>query len=131
MKRDMDLIRELLFLIENHPVSNPIPAKEILIDGYDDVQIGLHMNMIHDAGLIVAETANSKTNPNRTIRVILVFDLSWKGHDYLSSIRDPEIWKKTKAFAAKAGNSSFDLMIEIAKSLAKQALGQLGLPVGN
>ncbi|MBV2147107.1 DUF2513 domain-containing protein [Sphingobium sp. AS12] len=127
----MDLIRELLLLIESHPVSDPILTKDICINGYSDVQIGLHINMMNDAGLLVSETANSKTNIHRTILVILIFDLSWKGHDYLSSIRDPAIWKKTKSFAAKAGNSSFELMIEIAKSLAKQALGQLGLPVGN
>ena len=127
----MDLIRELLLLIENRSVSDPLDTDTIQIEHYDDVAIGLHLNMMFDAGLLVAETWNSQTNPHRVIKVSHVFDLSWKGHDYLSSVRDPAMWRKTKSLAAKVGNSSFDLTLEIAKTLARQALVGLGLPVGN
>ena len=45
--------------------------------------------------------------------------MSWQGHDFLESVRDPEIWKTTKDVAKKAGGSTFDTLIAIAKGLIK------------
>lgn len=46
-------------------------------------------------------------------------NLTDKGHDYLDSIRDPEIWKQTKAGAAKVGGFSLELIGDLAKGLIK------------
>ena len=45
--------------------------------------------------------------------------LSWQGHDFLDSIRDPEVWNKTKKGAAAAGGFTFDLLKDLAKGFIK------------
>lgn len=130
MKRDFDLIRYLLLVVENHQDSKPIDSDTIQVEGYSDVQIGLHLNMMGDAGFIVMEPWKSTTNDERIIKVPLIFDLTWKGHEYLDTIRDPKIWKATKSLTSKIGSASFELVLEIAKALAKDALSKFGLSVG-
>jgi len=44
------------------------------------------------------------------------------GHDYLDSIRDPEVWRKTKQAAAKAGGFTLDVLSDVAKSIISGAL---------
>jgi Hypothetical protein (DUF2513) len=46
------------------------------------------------------------------------------GHDFLDSIRDPEIWRKTKEGAEAAKGFSFDLLKALAKGLIKTQLEQ-------
>ena len=50
MKRDIDLIRKLVFTIEEHP--HGFAPNEINIDGYTSEQIGYHLYTMLDSGLI-------------------------------------------------------------------------------
>ena len=129
MKRNLDLLRNLLIFIEERNTSEPIHSADILIDGHSDVEIGLHLNLMADANFIVGEYVKSTTNPDRIVQTMLVFDLTWRGHEYLDTIRDPEIWRKTKEISKKSGNATFEFAIEIAKSLAKQGLSSFGIEV--
>ena len=45
--------------------------------------------------------------------------LTSSGHDFLDSIRDPEIWKKTKDGAKAAGCFTFELLGDLAKGFIK------------
>ena len=45
--------------------------------------------------------------------------LTWDGHDFLDSIRDPVIWNKTKEGAKKAGGFTVSLLADLAKGLIK------------
>lgn len=54
--------------------------------------------------------------------------LSWKGQEFLDTIRDDSIWKKTKE---KAGSASFDVLAAVAKAVLKDRIKSLtGLDVG-
>ena len=128
MKRNPDLIRQLLLLIEDHGVE-PLKGRAVKLDGHEYVEIMAHLNLLSDAAFIVAEYSRSSTNPDRIIATEVVFDLSWKGHEYLDSIRDPKIWKKTKALSKKAGSVSFEFLLEIAKGVAREALRSNGMVI--
>lgn len=128
MKRDMDLVRELLLHFEGKSETAGVDAKRVQIEGYTEDQIVLHLNIMAEAGLLVFEAFRSSTNPDRIIST-LVFDLSWTGHEYLDTIRDPKIWKGTKAALGRVGNWSFGLALDVAKSLAVCEARKLGLPV--
>jgi hypothetical protein len=128
MKRDMDLVRSLLLYFEAKTETAGIQGDDVRIDGYDEIQIGLHLNIMAEAGLLVCEPSRSSTNPDRIIRT-LVFDLSWKGHEYLDTVRDPELWKDTKSVVGRVGNWSFSFVLDVAKSLALAEARKLGLPV--
>ncbi|MDQ6867300.1 MAG: DUF2513 domain-containing protein [Pseudomonadota bacterium] len=52
-------------------------------------------------------------------KLIAVTDLSMK-HDFLDSIRDPDLWNKTKKGAKAAGGFTMDLLADLAKGLIKR-----------
>jgi hypothetical protein len=48
--------------------------------------------------------------------------LSWAGHDFLDSVRDREIWAKTKNGALAAGGFTIDLIADLAKGFLKKQI---------
>lgn len=44
------------------------------------------------------------------------------GHEFLESVRDPEVWKKTKNGAKKIGSFGIDLLSALAKDLIKKKI---------
>jgi hypothetical protein len=119
MKRDMDLIRELLLGIEAHP---QLDGNQLI--QYDDnenfgitdfprEQVVYHIRMLIDQGLIKGEL---------TYGGPIISQLTWQGHDFLDAIRDPEIWQKTKDGAKKAGGFSLELLGDLAKGLIKKKI---------
>ena len=52
MQRDMELIRKILFVIEDKYVDTWLSSSRIQIDRYDMKTIGYHCAILHDAGLI-------------------------------------------------------------------------------
>jgi hypothetical protein len=119
MTRDIDLIRELLLKLENLPTRpggiyllNP-EDDEIQIDGYSNHQIDYHLSLISEAGLIDSGKSSAVMNG------YLFSRLSWAGHDFLDSIRDPDVWAKTKRGAEAAGGFTADLLMDLAKGFIK------------
>ena len=45
--------------------------------------------------------------------------ITWEGHDFLDTVRDSEVWRKTKEGATAAGGFTFDIVKELAKGLIK------------
>ncbi|HTV34223.1 MAG TPA: DUF2513 domain-containing protein [Methylocella sp.] len=124
MKRDMDLIRELLLRFEAldippgvvrmlHP-SNPFFA----VEGFTDREIGHHLRMLVSAGFV--ETAGSM--PFGHDGSIVFRQISWQGHDFLDSVRDPKIWEKTKSGAEAAGGFTVDLLKDLAKGFIRKQI---------
>ena len=105
MKRDMDLIRDLLMQIEDG-------LEAFDYDEYDgdSDELDYHLQLMSDAGLAEFDFLMSAA---------LVRKITWRGHDFLDSIRDPEIWQKTKDGASAAGGFTVELLGELAKGLIK------------
>ena len=60
-----------------------------------------------------------------------IMRLTWEGHEFLDTVRDPEIWRKTKSGAATAGGYAFGFMKDLATAYAKHvAKERLGLELG-
>jgi uncharacterized protein DUF2513 len=91
-KRDMDLVRELLFAIEEK--ANDKPEQTFVIDGYDDYTVQYHLILMYEADLIAAEV--HRTDTGRIAKVYFVFRLTWEGHEFLSAARDNTIWTNVK-----------------------------------
>lgn len=113
MKRDMDLIRNLLLEIEEKDGGNNgrIDFDKGKISENTIVE---HLFLMHTANLI--EGINAST---MSCRGFLAQRLTWQGHDFLDSVRDPEIWQKTKDGAMAAGGFTVELLGEIAKGLLR------------
>jgi hypothetical protein len=61
----------------------------------------------------------------------LNLQLTWKGQDFLDTIRDPTAWRITKEGIKKIGGASWEVVIDIAKAVLKvEAKKRLGLDLG-
>ncbi|MGW5959352.1 DUF2513 domain-containing protein [Methylorubrum thiocyanatum] len=121
MKRNMDLIRDFLLAIEDGLES--LQYKQQLPDKpYDGHEVWYHYELLKDHKLIKirAELLGGQ----------VIFDgMTWEGHDFIDTVRDPKIWKKTKEAASNVGSVGFKALVEIGKGYAKQELVKLGLPI--
>ncbi|SEA24840.1 DUF2513 domain-containing protein [Alkalimonas amylolytica] len=92
MKRDMELVRKLLIFFDDK--ENPTHIEAPPIDGYDEQTIQYHLVLMYDAELLRCEPV--KSSKSERVIYVLPFELTWKGHDFLDSIRNDTIWKKVK-----------------------------------
>ena len=54
----------------------------------------------------------------------LVSRLTWEGHEYLDSVRDPKVWAKvTGKLKEVGGTASIDIVKALAIGFAKEKLG--------
>lgn len=109
MKRDMNLIREILLQIEG---SSSVSAPE----GYSVKETNFHLLLLLDAGFIEANVA--KAFGETSIRVKR---MTWDGHDFLEAIRSPQVWDQVQKQITEVGSAAF----EIVKGLAIQEAQKL------
>lgn len=85
MKRDVDLIRKLIFAFEERPAAGPC---KVQFDGYTSEQVGYHSYLMIDGGLAkgLEIGTTSDTFPNR-----LITHLTSAGHDFADSARNETI----------------------------------------
>lgn len=120
MKRDMDLVRSLLLFLEARDDPSGIEAADIRIGEATKTEVQYHLNLMFQAGLINGEPVRSTTSA-RLIYVI-PFDLTWTGHEFLESVRDPEIWRQARSGASKAGTAGIDFIWGLAKAALTRAI---------
>src|SRR5687767_14319303 len=106
MQRDLDLIRKILFALETKP--HPKAIETLEIEGYDDLTVRYHLNLLAQAKLIDYEP--ELTNTGRIIKV-LAFNPSWQGYEFLDAVRSEAVWNKVKSQATEKGTAlPFDVL---------------------
>ena len=89
MKRDMDLIRQILLRLEELPMTGG--RHDIEIDGYSHEQIIYHVRLMDEAGLIEAQDLTTMTaidwRPKR---------ITYEGHEFLDAARSDKLWHTAK-----------------------------------
>jgi len=119
MKRDMNLVREILIWMDNQEhgrvTHNPI------IEGHSEEEIGYHVYIMKEAGLVKAfdRTSHGDKSPNAGL-----LGLTWNGHEFLSAAQDESIWAKAKNTLFKTTASiTFDLLLEWLKAEGRKKIG--------
>ena len=120
MKRDMDLIRTLLLRIEQPDDPDMDDLLDKASPDLDSKRIAYHLSIMVDAGFIKGIDARTNDRPDW-----LALQLTWKGNEFLGTIRDPEVWEKTKTGVRKFGDISIDLFQELAKGFLKTKIEEL------
>lgn len=116
MKRDMDLAREILFKIEEHPDPNDIA--EISIGDYSDDEISYHIKLLKQAGLIDAIDFSDSRGFEWKAK-----SLTWEGHEFLEAARNLSRWESAKnIILGKGGNLTFDILKTVLTESIKSAL---------
>lgn len=123
MKRDMDLVREILLAVEAAPFNID---GSLTLEGKDHRVVAEHVRLLLEAGYL--STARVQYVAGK--RMDLGLALSWAGHEFLETVRDPAIWSATKTNAKAVGSWSLSLIGELAKGLIKQKAADLGFPLG-
>lgn len=124
MRRDMNLIRELLLKLEDLPetpggVHRLVPGElAMVIDGYCAHELDYHLQLIEEAGFI-------RTFPGELGGAILFDRLTWAGHDFVDSVRSPKVWAETKRGAEVVGGITIDLVKDLAKGFLRKQLEEL------
>lgn len=118
MNRDMDLIRKILFAIEDKFID--VAIYDLSIDGCDKKTVAYHCDLLHQAGLVKDYKAQYAGNELYTFGVS---SLTWEGHNYLDKIRSETIWNKTKAIVKERGLPlAFETIKEITSELISAAV---------
>lgn len=115
MKRDMDLMRDiLLWLEENNHGTPSIPEKEAL-------EIGYHCHLLAESGLIRAADASSMEDD---LPQAIPLSLTSKGHDFLDAARSSSVWTTVKQrVATTTGGVSVAILTELLKEELKRRFG--------
>jgi len=122
MKRDLDLIREiLLFVEEKSPPGGPCPVVEI--SGFDKAMTGAHIDLLMEAHLLNAVTPGGRKVAIPP-HVVHIYGLSWTGHEFLALAAPRPMWENMKTEALKHGvNLTLDMALSLLKHLAARHLG--------
>ena len=119
MKRDMDLVRAILNVIEEQHLPNTgnwAPT----IEGYDAATILAHVELLNDAGLLKAKIMKGLGGSGGAH----ITGITWAGYEFINAAKDETIWVKAKSAILKHGSSmTFDLLLELLKAETRKRLG--------
>jgi len=119
MKRDMELVRAILLAMEASPHGfAPLP---FTVAGYDQGVIEHHVWLMEQGQLVTAEetTALGDASP-----LAMPLSITWRGHDFLDTVRTDRVWLKVKAeLKDRAMSLPFELLTDLAMKIAKSYVG--------
>jgi hypothetical protein len=114
MKRDMDLIREILLEVEKSP---SLEGCHVKILGRTSEELYYNAQQAQDAGLIEAKFAHGSADFH-------VVRLTYEGHEFLDAARNDTRWAKAKDIVIKnTGTLTLGALKIALESLIRHALG--------
>jgi DNA-binding transcriptional ArsR family regulator len=112
MKRDVDLIRQILLDLEaGGAYANWF---DVDIEEYSPEQMDYHLELLTEAGLITVRTSQREFSRWLPVR------LTWKGHELLDAAREERQWQKAKEAVEKVGGVPFEVIATILLEMARQ-----------
>ena len=131
MKSNPDCIRDILIDIEENTTINTgwrydsLSSSRRLLD-YDRFEIAYHARYCYEANLIKDFSIGGNSES------IYALDLTPKGHDFLSNIRENRIWNGVKVVSKKIGSSSLDALIQISSNVVTELIrAQFGIGINS
>ena len=114
MKRDMELVRAILFALEEKENSNV--TRGLKVDGYSGETVPYHCKMMHEAGMI--DFYSESRTGNGSIYLYQVGNLTWYGQEYLEQIRQDTVWNRTKDVIKDKGlPMALDIIKEVSAAI--------------
>ena len=118
MQLDKDLVREILLAIEASK-NDPKQGIDLALPNHSPREISYHVLLLTEAGFVLSQDAAYLAN---AVSIWQPTRLTYKGHEFLDTVRDGEVWELTKNGAEKVGSASLSLMLELGKAYGKQVL---------
>lgn len=129
MKLDHECVREILLHLEDNLGLDYMHANEIELKDYPQDVINYSVMRLIEADYLIADIESADDEVDITISTI-----TWKGHEFLDTVRDKEVWKKTKGFLSKFASVSLQFTEKVAADVITNMLtqylnGQLQPPI--
>ena len=119
MKCHMDLIRKIMLAIEADEAGGALDG--LAVEGYTEQQIGYHVHMLKEAGLVKAMKTSDLSSP---FPQAVATGLPWEGHEFLDAARDEGRWQKAMNFVKeKGGTITVAALTQLLMSYMKSSLG--------
>jgi hypothetical protein len=122
MRLNPDILRDLLLKIEEDYPAKSGKLTFPDLKGTSEEEVAYHCLLAWEAGFIEAIDITTFAHH---FRMMAPRRLTFGGSEYLSNIRDPLVWKKTKEGAQKIGSVSVETISELAKGFIKTQVKRL------
>lgn len=117
MRRDMDMVRDLLMLKAESGVRE---TNAYDLEGEKSV-IAYHVRIMTEAGLI---TSYVKPDDAFEPSSCCIYSLTWKGNDLLDAIQPSKVWSAVKKrLSQTVGTASLSVISDLAAATARQLIG--------
>lgn len=111
MKRNLDLIRQLLITIECQNMQFKRDCTKVIVEGFSNEEVNYHLLLLIDVGYVDGDIQPRQ----RHVDIAYIKRLTMQGHDYLDAVRNDTIWATTKDKVSKLGESAtLDIIKEVA-----------------
>lgn len=124
MKRDLDLLRDIMIYLEENlvPGGNIQSTNISLCDGSDEEykKLSEHIKLLIEDGFI--ET--SKPMMMGGFAIFIILRITSKGHDFLDALRNDTVWNNTKEKMKEIGGFTLGIAIDIAKGYLAKLINQ-------
>ncbi len=98
MKRDVDLIRNILLKVEETD-DTELSAKRFTVEGYDETIVARHIELLQEADLVDANIVKTQIGTTAA----WIHRLTWSGHEFLDAARNDTVWNKAKDYLTTRG----------------------------
>lgn len=117
MKRDFDVIRDILFQAEAAP--SGVELQTLTGPrGIDEAVLGEHLQIMIEHGLIAGHVVSLKPLS------FIIERLTWTGHDFINNARNDKLWKKAIAeIKAKGWAMTIPVLEGVLAAAAKKMAG--------
>ena len=120
MKRDPDLVRELLLALEEK--SDNRLVNDLEVDGYSKEEVQYHLILMHEAGLVRGETSR-RGSVSLVVKHVSPAGLTWNGHEFLEAARNDTFWQKAKErVKSNSGALSMDVLKAVLFSMIRKSV---------
>lgn len=118
MKRDMDLVREILRRVRSlETFDRPV---SITIEEQPQTVVSYHIQIMAEYGLLDAISLGSNDGPDwRAMR------LTWDGQDFLDAAENDTRWQRAREIMGQVQGFGFEILKQVLMDLARQQVATL------
>ena len=116
MKRDMDLIREILLKVEEAPAHESLVKFQI--ENCEEAKVSEHVYLLGQSEYLEIEHLSTLDRGDYYMPKRLI----WKGYELLADIKNETRWKIVKENIAKIGGASLPIWQQIAAQVGAELI---------
>lgn len=126
MKLNTDCVRDVLLELESFPLGQyTLKSFSKTVAKYGEETTHYTLTKLAEGKYINAEYVQTMDG---RIHLAVVYDLTFAGHEFLSTVRAPGLWEQLKEAASDGGTACIQLIGEVATEILKEQIKRkLGL----